>query len=106
MTRATPELALPLQTSTQRHREDVWTLRMIKRATGPKHGGSSVESGFESGTLRSQSRVLATRLPRPYRNIEVKEKIVKACGAENNTIKKLSLNEYHKRENPCSFIKN
>ncbi|GBN73630.1 hypothetical protein AVEN_35489-1 [Araneus ventricosus] len=29
------------------------------------HGGSSVESGFESATLRSRGRGLATRPPRP-----------------------------------------
>ncbi|GBM89774.1 hypothetical protein AVEN_196283-1 [Araneus ventricosus] len=32
----------------------------------PIHGGSSVESGFEPGTLRPQSRDLTTRPPRPY----------------------------------------
>ncbi|GBN64492.1 hypothetical protein AVEN_218258-1 [Araneus ventricosus] len=32
---------------------------------GPIHGGSSVESGFEPGTLRSQSRDLTTRQSRP-----------------------------------------
>ncbi|GBO15125.1 hypothetical protein AVEN_60710-1, partial [Araneus ventricosus] len=29
------------------------------------HGGSSVESGFEPGTLRLQGRSLATWSPRP-----------------------------------------
>ncbi|GBL72237.1 hypothetical protein AVEN_115206-1 [Araneus ventricosus] len=66
MTRTTPELAPPLQTSTPHRREDVWPLRMNWRATGPIHGGSSVESGFEPGTLRPQSRDLTTRPPRPF----------------------------------------
>ncbi|GBM86211.1 hypothetical protein AVEN_239241-1 [Araneus ventricosus] len=50
--RWTPELAP--------ERDNVWPLRMILRATGPKHGGSSMESGFEPGTLRSRSRELST----------------------------------------------
>ncbi|GBN81585.1 hypothetical protein AVEN_270749-1 [Araneus ventricosus] len=65
MTKTTPELAPPLQTSTPHQREDVWSLRMIWRAAGPRHGGSSVEAGFEPGALRPQSRDLTTRAPRP-----------------------------------------
>ncbi|GBN30403.1 hypothetical protein AVEN_17317-1 [Araneus ventricosus] len=68
MTRTTPELAPPLQISTPHQREDVWPLRMIKRATGPIHGGSSVESGFEPRALRPQSRDLTTRPQRPQPN--------------------------------------
>ncbi|GBN48200.1 hypothetical protein AVEN_156177-1 [Araneus ventricosus] len=67
MTRTTPELAPPLQASTPHQREGVWPLRMIWRAAGPIHGGSSGESGFEPGTLRPQSRDLTTRPPRPLR---------------------------------------
>ncbi|GBN66531.1 hypothetical protein AVEN_80740-1 [Araneus ventricosus] len=40
---------------------DVWPLHMIQSATDPIHGGSSVESGFESGTLRPQCRDLTYR---------------------------------------------
>ncbi|GBM91624.1 hypothetical protein AVEN_166667-1 [Araneus ventricosus] len=65
MTRTTPELASPLQTSAPHQREDVWPLRMIWRTTGPIHGGSSVESGFEPAALRSRGRDLTTRPPRP-----------------------------------------
>ncbi|GBM76677.1 hypothetical protein AVEN_48799-1 [Araneus ventricosus] len=54
MTRTTPELASPFQTSAPHQREDVWPLRMIYRATGPIRGGSSVESGFEPASLRSR----------------------------------------------------
>ncbi|GBN91835.1 hypothetical protein AVEN_29287-1 [Araneus ventricosus] len=36
---------------------------------GPIHGVSSVASGFESGTLRPQSRDLTTRPPRPHGGI-------------------------------------
>ncbi|GBO39423.1 hypothetical protein AVEN_113781-1 [Araneus ventricosus] len=38
---------------------------MIQRATGPIHVGSSVESGFEPGTLPPQSRDLTTMPPQP-----------------------------------------
>ncbi|GBN79791.1 hypothetical protein AVEN_29769-1 [Araneus ventricosus] len=65
MTRTTPELAPPLQTSTPHQWEDIWPLRMIYRGTGPIHGGSSVESGFDPGALRTQSRDLTHRLPWP-----------------------------------------
>ncbi|GBM18202.1 hypothetical protein AVEN_151734-1 [Araneus ventricosus] len=58
MTRTTPELAPPLQASTPHQREDLWPLCMIWYETGPIHGGSSVESGFEPGTLRPQSLAL------------------------------------------------
>ncbi|GBL91622.1 hypothetical protein AVEN_21696-1, partial [Araneus ventricosus] len=50
MTRTTPELAPPLQTSAPHQREDVWPLRVIWSAADPIHGGSSVESGFELAT--------------------------------------------------------
>ncbi|GBM92038.1 hypothetical protein AVEN_5499-1 [Araneus ventricosus] len=59
--------APPLQASTSHQREDDWPLRMISRATGPIHGGSSVESGLEHGILRPQSRDFTTRSPRPLR---------------------------------------
>ncbi|GBL88375.1 hypothetical protein AVEN_103031-1 [Araneus ventricosus] len=65
MTRTTPELAPPLQASTPHQRESVWPLRMIWCATGPIHGGSSVESGFEPAALRSGGRDLASSPPRP-----------------------------------------
>ncbi|GBL55981.1 hypothetical protein AVEN_211586-1 [Araneus ventricosus] len=39
---------------------------MILRATGPIHYRSSVESGFEPGTLQSPSRDLTTKPPRPF----------------------------------------
>ncbi|GBM90151.1 hypothetical protein AVEN_20276-1 [Araneus ventricosus] len=65
MARTTPELAPPLQASAPHQRKGVWPLRMIQRATGPIHGGSSVESGFEPTILRSRGRDLTTRPPRP-----------------------------------------
>ncbi|GBM33745.1 hypothetical protein AVEN_131648-1 [Araneus ventricosus] len=43
---------------------------MIYRATGPIHGGSSVESGFEPGTLRPQSLDLSTTPPLKHRNLK------------------------------------
>ncbi|GBM94821.1 hypothetical protein AVEN_26532-1 [Araneus ventricosus] len=55
-----------LQTSTPHQREDVWPPRMIQRATGPIHDGSSAESGFEPGTLRPQRQDLTTRPLRPH----------------------------------------
>ncbi|GBM28601.1 hypothetical protein AVEN_72175-1 [Araneus ventricosus] len=77
MTRRTPELAPPLQASTPHQREGVWPLRMIWRAAGPIHGGSSVKLGFEPGTLRPQSRGLTTRPPRPM--LARKEQKLKLC---------------------------
>ncbi|GBN85792.1 hypothetical protein AVEN_95172-1 [Araneus ventricosus] len=41
------------------------TLKKKARLAGPIHGGSSVESGLEPGTLWPQSRDLTTRPPRP-----------------------------------------
>ncbi|GBM92084.1 hypothetical protein AVEN_79685-1 [Araneus ventricosus] len=63
MTRATPELAPPLQTSAPYQREDVWPLN-VQQAHMP--GGSLVESGFGPVTLLPQSRDLTTRPPRPH----------------------------------------
>ncbi|GBN96489.1 hypothetical protein AVEN_38684-1 [Araneus ventricosus] len=77
MTRTTPELAPPLQTSTPHQREDGWPLRMNWRAACPISGGSSVESGFGPGALRPQSRDLNTRLQQPFGfwNSEDKNKV-------------------------------
>ncbi|GBN57140.1 hypothetical protein AVEN_187254-1 [Araneus ventricosus] len=66
MTRTTPEQASPLQTSAPHQRDDVWSPTYDFRVTGPTHDGSSVESGFEPGTLRHLSRDLTTRPPRPF----------------------------------------
>ncbi|GBM52947.1 hypothetical protein AVEN_111302-1 [Araneus ventricosus] len=74
MTRTTSELAPPLKTSTPHQREDVWPLRMICRATGPMHGGSSVGLGFEPGALRPQGRGLTTRLPWPPSLLDLESK--------------------------------
>ncbi|GBM18410.1 hypothetical protein AVEN_72748-1 [Araneus ventricosus] len=69
MRRTTPELAPRLQTSTPHQREDIWLLGMIYCATGPIHNGFLVESGFEPGTLRPQSRDLTTRPTRPHTDV-------------------------------------
>ncbi|GBM33245.1 hypothetical protein AVEN_91642-1 [Araneus ventricosus] len=66
MTRTTPELSPLHHTSTPHQPEDVWPLRMICVQQAPYRGGSSVEQGFEPGTLRPQSRGLTTRPPRPF----------------------------------------
>ncbi|GBM59034.1 hypothetical protein AVEN_104706-1, partial [Araneus ventricosus] len=63
MTRTTPELA-PLSRSFH-STPPFGPLCMGYQAAGPIHGGSSVESGFEPGTLRLQSRDLTTRPPPP-----------------------------------------
>ncbi|GBN81917.1 hypothetical protein AVEN_157346-1 [Araneus ventricosus] len=78
MTRTTLEMAPPLQTSTPHQQEDVWPLGMIWCATGPIHGGASVESGFEPVTLWPQSRDLTTRPQRPEETEEVNN-------SDNNT---------------------
>ncbi|GBN84389.1 hypothetical protein AVEN_68258-1 [Araneus ventricosus] len=47
-------------------------INIIISNAGPIHGGSSVESGFEPGTLRPQSRDLTTRPPRPCLVVELR----------------------------------
>ncbi|GBM10856.1 hypothetical protein AVEN_42116-1 [Araneus ventricosus] len=42
---------------------------MILRATGPIHGGSSVESGLGPGALRPQGPDLTIRPPRPFESL-------------------------------------
>ncbi|GBM01139.1 hypothetical protein AVEN_27239-1 [Araneus ventricosus] len=44
------ELSPPVQASSPRQRKTFGALRMICRATGPTHGGSSVELGFIPGS--------------------------------------------------------
>ncbi|GBN83948.1 hypothetical protein AVEN_246276-1 [Araneus ventricosus] len=69
----TPELVLLL--SKFRHHangREFGPLSMISDATDPIHDESSVESGFEPGTLRSQCRDLTTRPPRPQLILEIK----------------------------------
>ncbi|GBN80646.1 hypothetical protein AVEN_210869-1 [Araneus ventricosus] len=56
MTRTTPELLSRLQSAPPHQREQDWHLRMTKRATGPIHDGSSVESGFEPTQIAQQSK--------------------------------------------------
>ncbi|GBN89647.1 hypothetical protein AVEN_174841-1 [Araneus ventricosus] len=70
MTRTTPQLAPPIQTSMPHQRGDVWPLRMILRATGPIHGGSLVESGFEPGPFGPK----AGTLPLGHRGLPNKPK--------------------------------
>ncbi|GBL59336.1 hypothetical protein AVEN_180989-1 [Araneus ventricosus] len=66
MKRTTPELAPLLQSSAPHPQEDIGPLRMLCRATGPILGGSSVDSGLESGTLCLRNRDLTTGPPWPY----------------------------------------
>ncbi|GBN06074.1 hypothetical protein AVEN_185289-1 [Araneus ventricosus] len=69
MTRTTPQLVPPLKTSTPHQREGVWPLRDELACTGPIHGGSSVDSGFEPKfdegrgglVVRSQPRVAGSK---------------------------------------------
>ncbi|GBO30006.1 hypothetical protein AVEN_161647-1 [Araneus ventricosus] len=62
MTRTTPELAPPL--SKLRTTPTGGRLATTYDLTARIHGGSSVESGFEPGTLRPLSRDFTTRPPR------------------------------------------
>ncbi|GBL85827.1 hypothetical protein AVEN_63160-1 [Araneus ventricosus] len=55
----TPGMAAPLQASAPHQRWGDWPLRMIRRAAGLIHGGSKVESGFESGALRPKGQAFA-----------------------------------------------
>ncbi|GBM58673.1 hypothetical protein AVEN_251936-1 [Araneus ventricosus] len=57
MTRATPEMAPPLQTSEPHQREG---------ATDPIHDGSLLESDFEPGALRFGGRQLSTNPKRTH----------------------------------------
>ncbi|GBM89893.1 hypothetical protein AVEN_172168-1 [Araneus ventricosus] len=84
MTSTTPELAPPLQNSKLHQREDVWPLRMIWRAAGPIHGGSSVEMGLEPGTLLPQSRDLTTRPPGPDGKMEF-QRLPDSCEVVQST---------------------
>ncbi|GBN30450.1 hypothetical protein AVEN_255441-1 [Araneus ventricosus] len=65
MTRTTPELAHPSPNfhSTLTGGRLATTYDLTRNI--PIYGGSSVESGFEPGTVRPQSRDLTTRPPRP-----------------------------------------
>ncbi|GBM60456.1 hypothetical protein AVEN_117969-1 [Araneus ventricosus] len=69
MKRTTPELAPPRQISRHISGRAFRHLRLIRRATDPMHGGSSVESGFEPGTFRLRNRDLTTRSLRPHNNL-------------------------------------
>ncbi|GBN59897.1 hypothetical protein AVEN_94220-1 [Araneus ventricosus] len=66
MTRETPELAPPLQTSEPHQREG---------ATDPIHDGSLVESGFEPGALRLGSRQFSTKPKRTQFSLKRYKKI-------------------------------
>ncbi|GBM22441.1 hypothetical protein AVEN_221506-1 [Araneus ventricosus] len=66
MTRTIPELAPLLETKTTHQREGVWSPTYDLTCNRPVYDGSSVESGLEPGTLRPQSRDLATRAPRSH----------------------------------------
>ncbi|GBN31429.1 hypothetical protein AVEN_84786-1 [Araneus ventricosus] len=66
----TLEIAPPLQTSAPHQREDVWPDRFNVHQIC-SHGGSSVESGFEPGTLLPQGRDLTTRPPSSYSYLEI-----------------------------------
>ncbi|GBM37223.1 hypothetical protein AVEN_14987-1 [Araneus ventricosus] len=61
MTRTTPELVSPSKHLRHTSGRAVGPLRMIKSATGSKHDGSSVESGFEREAIKPQSRDLGHR---------------------------------------------
>ncbi|GBN30194.1 hypothetical protein AVEN_124322-1 [Araneus ventricosus] len=76
MTRTTPGLAPPspnFRATPTGGR--LATAPCMGRATGPIHGGSSVESGFEPATLRSRGRDLTTRPPRPLFRKELCTKV-------------------------------
>ncbi|GBN43448.1 hypothetical protein AVEN_243419-1 [Araneus ventricosus] len=96
MTRTTPELATPLQTSASHQQPsipvdskpyglvggsglwephqlvDVWTITYDLTCNRSNRRRILVESGFEPGTLRPQRRDLTTRSPRPDVNEECK----------------------------------
>ncbi|GBM43695.1 hypothetical protein AVEN_26562-1 [Araneus ventricosus] len=65
MTRTTSEMAPSLQTSTPHQWEIIFFPDGFNVHQTRLHGCSSVESGFESGTLRPRDRDLTTGPPRP-----------------------------------------
>ncbi|GBN59545.1 hypothetical protein AVEN_209380-1 [Araneus ventricosus] len=71
---------------------------MIWRATGPIHGGSSVESGFEPATLRSRGRDLTTRPPRPPDSFKLQ------CKIPQNDDRNLKLHQSEKEPSKCPSI--
>ncbi|GBN31553.1 hypothetical protein AVEN_252174-1 [Araneus ventricosus] len=85
MTRTTPELALPPFLGSSGLCGYLCAApmggRMIQRATGTIHGGSSVELCFEPATLRSRGQDLATRPPRPEVFVAL---LIKSFGGNNN----------------------
>ncbi|GBO38927.1 hypothetical protein AVEN_240258-1 [Araneus ventricosus] len=58
-------------------------LRMISCAMDPPHGGSSMKSGVEPGTLRPRSRDLITRTPGPVTYII----IITGAGVFKNAVR-------------------
>ncbi|GBN00801.1 hypothetical protein AVEN_131513-1 [Araneus ventricosus] len=73
MTRTTPEMASPspnICITPAGGRLHPYVIFNVQQA--PTHGGSSVESGSEHGTLRPRSRDLITRLPRPQKEREIR----------------------------------
>ncbi|GBO05487.1 hypothetical protein AVEN_57977-1 [Araneus ventricosus] len=65
MTRTTPELEAPSPSFHAAPTGGCLATTYDLACNRPIHCGSSVESGFEPGTLRPQSRDLTTRPPRP-----------------------------------------
>ncbi|GBN39986.1 hypothetical protein AVEN_73269-1, partial [Araneus ventricosus] len=65
MTRTTPEMLPPSPNFHATPAGGRLTTTYDLTCNRPTHGGSSVESGFEPGTLRPQSWDLTTRPPRP-----------------------------------------
>ncbi|GBM71923.1 hypothetical protein AVEN_102951-1 [Araneus ventricosus] len=65
MTRTTAGLAPPFPSSRIAPAGECLATAYDSACNRPKHDGSSVESGFQPGTLRLRSRDLTTRPPRP-----------------------------------------
>ncbi|GBN52535.1 hypothetical protein AVEN_87303-1 [Araneus ventricosus] len=101
MMRTAPELAPPLQASRPRQWEDVWPLRVIQRAAGPIQGGSSLESGFKPGALRSRSRNLTTRPVQPYFSNDVKTTAVNWLNGQGRDFYQAGLNKLVLRSDKC-----
>ncbi|GBN12333.1 hypothetical protein AVEN_241526-1 [Araneus ventricosus] len=66
MTRTTPELAPPLQTSAPLRREDIWSLPYDLACNRPHTRWIFKGIGFRTATLRSRGRDPTTRPPRPF----------------------------------------
>ncbi|GBM22718.1 Aminomethyltransferase, mitochondrial [Araneus ventricosus] len=92
MASSTAEPAPPLQAPAPHQREDIRPLRMAWYGI---HGGSSVESGFEPGALRSKAETLPSGHSGPLAFHNTIRQASTASHPKDDSLKKLPLHEIH-----------